>query len=289
MKSERRHELQHNDLAAWTIKTYEHVAPYRNAIIGATLLLVVGIVAWSIWRGHSEGQAAEGWNAIGLPGVQGNIQQLEKASADYKGNPAGQWAQVLAADTLLQVSESQGMEHKDVATQYCSFAVDRYEKTLAAPPPGYMARERAMFGKARALESLGKLEDAVRAYQDLNKEFPEGSYKAVADERLRKLDKPETAEFYRAFAQFTPKPTKESPRGKVDSLAPLPENPEEPPMPTPSVKPDGTTSGTAAAAPKTSAAPALPAVPKTEAPKSTAAAAPKALDTSKAPPAKKDK
>jgi hypothetical protein len=289
MKSERRHELQHNDLAEWAIKIYQHVAPYRNAILGVVLLLIVAGITWTIWHGHSQGQAAEGWNAIGLPGVQADINRLEKASSEYKGMPAGEWAQVLAADTFLSASENQLKEHKDVANQYFNFALERYEKTLAASPD-YMARERAMFGKARILESLGKLPEATAAYTDLNKAFPEGTYKAIADQRIEQLAKPEIAEFYKALAQYTPPPKKEaekpaaSPRSKLENIAPLPENPEQPPMP----KPGDSSSGTAASSPKTSANSVQP---KIEIPKSSAAtplgtAAP---DASKTAPAKKDK
>ena len=32
MKSDRRHELRHNDLAEWILKGYEQVVPYKNAI-----------------------------------------------------------------------------------------------------------------------------------------------------------------------------------------------------------------------------------------------------------------
>ena len=50
MKSERRHELQHNDLADWFLTTYESMLPYRTVIIFGTLLVVVAAVAWTIWR-----------------------------------------------------------------------------------------------------------------------------------------------------------------------------------------------------------------------------------------------
>ena len=33
MKRERRHELQHNDLAEWILKGYERIVPYKNAIL----------------------------------------------------------------------------------------------------------------------------------------------------------------------------------------------------------------------------------------------------------------
>ena len=69
------------------------------------------------------------------------------------------------------------------AAQHFNMAMDRYQKTLdemSSP----IARQRAMFGKARLLESVGKLPEATAAYQDLNKEYPKGIYTAVAEGRL---------------------------------------------------------------------------------------------------------
>ena len=52
-------------------------------------------------------------------------------------------------------------------------------KTMTIPG----AKEQAMFGKARAMESLiqnkAQLDEAVAAYEELNKRFPHGMFKAA--------------------------------------------------------------------------------------------------------------
>ena len=187
MKSERRHELQHNDLAEWAVRTYESVLPYRISILGVTLLLIVGVVAWEIWHGHSESQAFEAWNAVEIPQAvfqypmaQMNpvyvypayADQMEKDSEAYAGTPAGDWARVLTADTCLFLGQSELLVNKEAAATHLSQAAVRYEKTIAASASS-LARERAMFGRARILESVGKLPEATAAFQDLFKEFPQ--------------------------------------------------------------------------------------------------------------------
>jgi hypothetical protein len=309
MKSERRHELQHNDLAEWTVRAYESVLPYRTSILGVTLLLVVGLVAWEIWHGHSESQAFDGWNAVEIPQAiyqfpaaqmpppyadQQYAAMMEQASEKYAGTPAGDWARVLTADSCLFLGQYQLMGEKEKATNLMNIAVDRYEKSLAASL-GPMAHERALFGKARVLESVGKLPEATAAYQDLLKEFPQGTYKAVADQRLEQLGKPDTAEFYKAVAEYKPKVKKEAeksaagPSGKAENLK-LPENPDIPPFAPPS-RPGESSSGTTASAPKTSGtatAPKAEIPSKPEPPKSTAALpTPAAPASSATPPAKK--
>jgi hypothetical protein len=311
MKSERRHELQHNDLAEWSIRAYESVMPYRNAIIGVALLIIVGVVAWQIWHNHSESQAADGWNAVETPEAefypayraQVYAMRWEQASQTYPGTPAGEWAQVLTADSCLFLGVDQQLVNKEAAANFLKEAAGRYDKIIVAPP-GPIAHERSMFGKARILESTGNLQEATTAYQDLIKAFPQGTYKAVAEQRIAALGKPETVEFYKALAEYKPKPPKKEaekkepeksaagPSGKIENMK-LPENPDMPPLTTP-VKPNGGTSGTAASAPKASGTAAAPKSetpskvepPKAEAPKSTAASS--APAASAAPPAKKN-
>jgi hypothetical protein len=197
------------------------------------------------------------------------------------------------------------MGNKEAAANFLKEAAGRYDKTIASPL-GPIAQERAMFGKARVLESAGQLQEATTAYQDMIKAFPQGTYKAVAEQRIAQLAKPDTAEFYKAVAEFKPKPPKEAekkaaeksgagPSGKIENMQ-LPENPEMPPLAAP-VKPGEETSGTAASPPKASGTAAAPKSdtpskaepPKPEPTKSTAATvpAPAAPATTAAPPAKK--
>jgi hypothetical protein len=284
MKSERRHELQHNDLAEWFITTYERALPYRSAIIGTMLLLIVAGVAWSIWRGHSQTEAAEAWDMIGPPVMSPDINHLLQASNEYKGAPAGEFAQELAADMILAAAENELFQQKGVATQHLAQAMDLYEKTWQSSS-NPIGRQRALFAKARILETEGKLSDATAAYEELNKQFPKGAYKTIADSRLLQLSRPETDEFYKALAAYNPKAKKENekpvqksaagPRGKLENMT-LPDNPDEQGAPKPPVKSPASSSGTAAivpkaSAPSTSAAPVAPVSPKTEAPKPSAA------------------
>ncbi len=46
MKAERRHELQHNELADWLAATAERLRPYSRAILGVTIAAVVLLLAY---------------------------------------------------------------------------------------------------------------------------------------------------------------------------------------------------------------------------------------------------
>jgi hypothetical protein len=292
MKSERRHELQHNDLAEWILKSYEGIAPYKNTILGVTLLVIVLAISISLWHSHNLSQSGEAWGSLGVPVFQPifaddrTIPEMERTVQNYPRQPAAEWAAVFAGDTCLMMGTNRIMTNKvgaeyqtqkRAAIEMLKQALDRYNKALETLTiPG--AREQAMFGKARAVESLidneTKPDEAIAAYEDLNKAFPNGMFKALAIQRLEQLKKPDTLKFYTALARYVPKPKVESPRSPLGNLS-LPDEPLEPTTP---VRPD---------APKTE-------VPKNEPPKPPAAKPdaakpePSKTETPKAEPAKRD-
>ena len=154
MKSERRHELQHNDLAEWAVRTYEGILPYRTSILGGSLLLVVGLAAWQIWHSHSQSQAVEAWNAVetgktclrqlyDYPQMaQQYAGMMQKANETYSGSPAGEWAQMLTADSCLFLGQSQLMGNNEAARNFLNEAGQRYEKTWSfARPDGPRTRD----------------------------------------------------------------------------------------------------------------------------------------------------
>jgi hypothetical protein len=78
-----------------------------------------------------------------------------------------------------------------------------------------MVRERALFGLARAEESLsdGTTQAAQKVYQRLLERFPDSFFKDKAERRLRELSSGGSAEFYQWFAKFDrPKPKDQQPR-----------------------------------------------------------------------------
>ncbi|MGA2255319.1 MAG: hypothetical protein ABSG53_11705 [Thermoguttaceae bacterium] len=279
MKSERRHELQHNDLAEWILKAYERIVPYKNALFGVGLLLVVLFIGLSLWHSHSVSQAGEAWNSLGVPVFQPvfvaeqTISLMDQSAKTYQGDPAAEWAEVFAGDTALMVGTNRILTDKKIGIEYLNDAQKRYTEALKTLTIAG-AKEQAMFGKARAMESMSQnkaqVDEAVAAYKELIERFPNGMFKPVADQRIEQLQKKDALEFYRALAQYAPKPKVESPRSKLDNLGPLPENPtDEPLVPKTPVRGEGSQSGPIQGIPAPSLTPTEPVkvvAPKTEIP-----------------------
>ena len=285
MKRERRHELQHNDLAEWILKGYERIVPYRNSILGGGLLLVVLVIALTVWHGYSVAQTGEAWNALGTPVFQPVLRRYRRSIScrtplrPIPARPRPNGPAVFAGDTALTFGTNKILTDRKGGLNDLTQARDLYAealKTLTIPA----AKEQAMFGKARAIESMiqnkAQLDEAIAAYKELNQDFPHGMFKALAEQQVKQLEKPETLAFYENLAQYAPKAKVESPHSQLENLGelPVPANPPDE-LPAP-VRPGGSQFGPALGIPAPSLKPVLqPAEPDT--PKT---------DTSKTEPAK---
>lgn len=231
MRSERRHELQHNTLKDWLEESVEKLKPYQNAIVGTSLLVLVAIIAVTVWQNYSGAYAGEAWSSMRWPYPLSAFQtqpELKKIAQDYSGTSAAPWALILSADTSLAQGNAALFENKVLAQESLKAAEKDYQSVVQSGGPELL-RQRALFGLARTLETEGKLDDAAKNYEQLSKTWPEGMFKQAADERLKDLQRQDTKWFYDQFASFTPQPpAKDS--GSKDAFAPLPENPPEDPL-----------------------------------------------------------
>ena len=119
------------------------------------------------------------------------------------------------------------------------------------------------------IQNRDQLDEAVAAYEELNKRFPQGMFKPIADQQIERLQKKDALDFYTELAQNKPKAKVESPRSKLESLS-LPENPPPQPGPAAPARSSGNAPGPALGIPEPSLKPTenvKPNAPKTEPPK----------------------
>jgi hypothetical protein len=215
MKSERRHELQHNELLDWLRTTGERIKPYQNMIIGVALLAAVGIAAYSLWSRRSAARDTGAWEAMDqamqsdLPGYARqyfrNPQDFDKVAEQHPDTSAGDWAAVMAADLHRLRGTEALFSDKATAKEELNAAVEKYKEALKSRSS--MLRERATFGLAQALEALGnRLDDAIARYKEVTQQWPKGMFASVAANRVQELQKEDTKHFYDQFASATMQP-----------------------------------------------------------------------------------
>jgi hypothetical protein len=205
MKSERRHELQHNALADWIVKTGKALQPYQNLILAAIVVLVVGVAAYTWWSQNTESQAGQAWYDLNAGLASGNREKLAKVIEDHPDSRVGETAAVLLADLRLNQGCNQRFLSKALAEPELSKAAELYEADLKVAQSDFL-RQRATFGLARALESKGDLTAARKHYEEVVTKWRNGAYAAVAKQRLDDLARDETKRMYDDFRNFDRKP-----------------------------------------------------------------------------------
>jgi tetratricopeptide (TPR) repeat protein len=229
MKSERRHELQHNILAGWLIETYQQIKPYQNAILGAALLVMVAIIAFMWWNRQSAAGAAEAWASMGRAMPLNTPADFEKVTERYPGSSAAHWAAMMAGDLYLADGDNNLFANKARGNEELTKAAQAYQAVLKEAQ-AQMLLEQATFGLARTRESQGRLDDAEKLYQQMTEKWPEGAFAEAATRRLQDIRKPDIRLFYDRFASFDPNAAaaKEAAATKKP-LNVLPDNPPEEP------------------------------------------------------------
>jgi len=230
MKSERRHELEQNELADWLARTGEQIKPYQNLILGVLILGLAAAIAGWIWTSGAQARRLEGWDRYYAALDTGSPAELEDLHDDYPDTPMGRWAALVAADLRVANACELLFSDKASANQNLKKAADLYLGVLDDATASDQ-RERATFGLARAYEAQVDLDKATERYQEVVDRWPDGAYAAVARDRLVALEKKSVRELYDRFAQWEPQAEFDD-QGRLPDTAPtfdldaLPEGPQ---------------------------------------------------------------
>lgn len=203
MKTERRHELQKNQLADVLGSTVERVRPFTNILIGAVVAIaVVAVAAWYLNR-QSEAAQAQGWDQLYQAGTP---EELESLAIQFADTPAGTWARIRLADRQLAQGIEALFNDRAEANSELRNAKDNYNLVLSNRGASELALQRASQGLARSSESLNELPQAREMYQSIVNRWPESAYAQEARRRLTDLDLRSTQSFYDWFSQQNPTP-----------------------------------------------------------------------------------
>jgi hypothetical protein len=214
MKTERRHELQQNALADVLTEWIEAVKPYSTAILGGIIavLVLIGVAAYLSQQAAQQQEVA--WDDVFVnPEPSGTAtpedqQRLRRdrllgVADEYGDSPAGLYARLTAAESLLTGGIDHLFEDKAKGTDELREAIKHFTQVLeVADEPLFV--HKATLGLARAHESLNELPKAREYYQKLIDQ--KGVFSHLAEARLKDLDRTSTKDFYDWFAQQQPVP-----------------------------------------------------------------------------------
>ena len=205
MKSERRHELQKNELAdrlASGIESTRSLLPVIGIILA---VMLVGAIGWGVYNRYSRGQASAAWTEFYFNLTGGDADSFADLAAEHPRSAAAGWAQQVAGDAYLQRGIAAMYRNRTEAKELIGKAIAAFEKVdqTAGNPE---LRSKALLGLAQAHESLGDLDQAASYYQQLSKLADQPGLVDEANQRLAFVTSDAGKSFYSWFSQLDPKP-----------------------------------------------------------------------------------
>ncbi len=233
MKSERRHELQHNELADWLVKTGEQIKPHQNLILAVVAVAAVVIVGYTWWARHTATRTSLAWTDLERA-IQSDSPDLIGAVADeYPNTIVGQTASVLLGDFRLAAACNQRFASAMIAERELRAAEGAYSSVMENNLSEELC-ERATYGMARVRETEGKLDAARQFYSDIVRQWPDGAFATEAKRRLADFEERDTKLMFADLHKYEPKGEfAEEPGGlgpPPTNSPPAFETPKEPPV-----------------------------------------------------------
>ena len=101
MKSQRRHELQHNALANWLAESAQAIRPYQNILVTAVVLAAAGVLAYAVWTRAAAAQTAQAWDMVNASLGTGDVSMLSSVIEKYPDSRVSRVSAVVAGDLRL--------------------------------------------------------------------------------------------------------------------------------------------------------------------------------------------
>ncbi|MGV3486679.1 MAG: tetratricopeptide repeat protein [Planctomycetaceae bacterium] len=225
MNSERRHELQHNLLADYLGQWVKAIEPYTKQIAIAFVAIVVAVVAWGLYRNSAMMARSDATLELLQNASSSDAEALAAVSERYAETPAGVIARLIEADSNMGAGVASLYTDREDAETRIEDAADAY-RDVTRLTKDKLLLSRAHFGLGHALESLGKVDEAVDAYQQVMAINESDAIVNAAQQRMNLLEKSETQEFLTWFAKQDFSPADPSAPPSMPGSASLPDLPD---------------------------------------------------------------
>jgi tetratricopeptide (TPR) repeat protein len=198
MKTERRHELQNNDLLEWAGKYVKDVEPHAKTIVGIAIIVAVGLLAMMFMRQRGKASAERSWTGYFAAVGQSDLEGLHEVAKKYPGTAAGAWAMQSAADINLATGTVNMYTDRAEALERLKSAQNDYQQAQERAKSDLL-KQRSMMGLAQTHEALNEFEHAEGIYDEVINSWPDTAIAKLAGDRLSVLRNPETKQFYDWF------------------------------------------------------------------------------------------
>ncbi|MEM9364553.1 MAG: tetratricopeptide repeat protein [Planctomycetota bacterium] len=164
MSSQRRHELEENELAGFLGAANEIVEKHSKPLALGVTALVVAIVGWSLYSSGEAGKRSTATLQLVQASSAGDADSLAAIAAEYPDTSAGAFARLYHGSQQMAAGISALFTSPDEAEELLGDAESSFRQALQIGTDPTLA-SRAHLGLAQIAESRGEVEDAIASYE----------------------------------------------------------------------------------------------------------------------------
>ena len=217
MSSERRHQLEHNELAVWLGKVNKSIEPHSKPIAAVVAVAVVAGIAWTFLTTEQLAKRSDATLQLIQAAAGGDSEVLAKVGDTYSDTEAGSWARLYQGQQLMIQGMTALYRNREEAEILLSDAKQALQSAVNSSSNNLLA-SRGHYAIAQIEEALGDVNNeqgedgesmlaAIDSYQkviDLNESE---AMVERAEERIAALKKPANREFIAWFSEQDFSPT----------------------------------------------------------------------------------
>ncbi|QEG35285.1 YfgM family protein [Bythopirellula goksoeyrii] len=192
MKSERRHDLETNDLAIRMKDAIETSKPYLFQLLVGVAVVALLFAFWGFWGRSSSVTEQQAWDKFMLASYSSDPEMLEMKrlaeNSEYSGTSVPEWAYLMWCDRQLQIASQTYLVDREATTSRLKQIQGIFEGlTSSASVP--QIRDRARYGLAQVYEMQAKVDEAEAKYSEVK-----GDLSSLASGRAEQLELKEVKE-----------------------------------------------------------------------------------------------
>jgi hypothetical protein len=198
-------------LARWLKQGLEKGVGFWLLVLGGTVLGLALILWASAWASRPH-EGSKAWIEVMVPsqnrksagggkyeGMPEQVRPLIALADEAPESSAARWALLRAATLVYQEGLRDLPNQRETARPTLQQALELFDRVLATAPPDAPEALMAAAGKARALESRGELDDAIKQYEEVASRWPNTKQAEAARKRATELADPSVKKFYDDF------------------------------------------------------------------------------------------
>lgn len=205
MKSDRRHELQTNELADGMGHWIERARPHFKTVAAGLVAAVALVCAYLFLTHQSQTREAEGWDEYFAATSANKTEDIQDLINRRPGTAAAQFARLRLADGYLAEGAELLFSDREQAGDKLRLALENYQAVKEEAPRKSQLQQRAILGLARTREARNEADEARREYKALIEIDGQSALALAAQQRLEDLERSSTREFLDWFASQDPK------------------------------------------------------------------------------------